>query len=625
MEPSVNGILYLGADSRRWKWRRPSRFQLFLLGSAVLISAAIASATLFVGPFFEQYVLAREQDRMALEVREETEERLTSADFDPLTARASAFHDLLSTLPGVSSITAFDRTGRAVWSSDERQVGRFITDDRYLARALSGEVSSVLQGSEDTVRTYVPILFEGSEGLVGVIQTSRAFTQLVLGIRHTQRLILAVAGAMGLVLYLGLGFLASRASQAERRAINRLETQNRELALIQQFTHSLLASLDPGQLADTMVRSIGTGLGFSRASLCRVNENVELSVIAEWKGAVAGAWTAPGRDVVCEAIGTRRAVVSPATAVVPLFLPSSVPGRGDAGGPPDTYLFVGEPGRPLHARPMLLDIVLDEAAIALAHAGLFTAIREAHEHLAAILAGIADGMVILDRELNVVWMNGVATETYGPRIGLPCFEALGAGRRCEECPAVRTFRSGKVERGIRTERLPDGGVRHVDLVTAPLRDCSGSVRQVLEVARDITELVELEARLRQAAASLEESHDALLVKTRELEAANRALGEAQTQLVEKERLEAAGEVVVGLHHSILNPLAGILGALQFLRQEELTAAQRREAFGQAEAEILRIAQIVRALSSLRRVAGTPYVGKATMLDLERSCREEEPS
>lgn len=621
----MNGTPSLGPGSRRSRWRRLSRFQLFLLGSAVLISAAIASATLLVGPFFERYILAREQDHMALHVTEEAQEHLTLADFDPLTTRAGVFHHLLSTLPAVSGLTGFDRAGRTVWSSDERQIGRLVTDDKYLARALSGEVASVLQGdNEHTVRTYVPVMLPESEGLTGVIQTSKAFTQVVLGIRHTQRLILAVAAAVGLVLYVGLGFLASRASQIERRSITRLEAQNRDLMLIQQFTHSLLAPPDPGQLASRMVQSIGTGLGFSRASLCRVSEKQELSLIADWKGPGAGAWTPPHTDVVREAINTRRAIVSAATAVVPLFVPSNVPGRGDVSRPPSTYLFVGASGQSLHIPPMLFNIMLDEAAIALAHAGLFTAIREAHEHLAAILAGIADRMVILDRELNVVWMNGVATEIYGPRLGLPCVEMPGAGKRCEECPAVRTFRTSKVERGMRAERLPCGGVRHLDLVTAPLLDCSGSVRQVIEVARDITDLVELEERLRQSAVSLEESHGALLIKTRELEAANRALGEAQDRLVEKERLEAAGEVVVGLHHSILNPLAGIFGALQLLKQDELTAAERQEAFGQAEAEIHKIEQIVRGLSSLRRVSGIPYVGKATMLDLERSCREEEP-
>jgi len=623
----VNDVRPPEPDTRRPRWRGLTRFQLFLLGTAVLISAAIVSSGLLIGPFFERHILAHEQDHMALEVVAESRQHLTAADFEPATARAGIFHDLLRTLPGVSSIEAFDRAGRIVWSSDERTIGRTLGDDPYLARALAGEVTSLLDGTtEHTMKTYVPITLPGSAGLTGVILTSKAFTHVILGMRHTQRLILGVAGAMGLLLYLAFGLLAWRASLAERRAIGRLEVQNRELMLIQQFTHSLLSSLDPGQLADQMVKSIGIGLGLSCASLYQVGGSFELRLIADWRAPGAGARTSPGADSVREAIGARRAVVRAATVVAPLFIPSNVPPGVDVSGPPGTYLFVSAFGRHLDIEPVLLDIMLDEASIALAHAGLFAAIQQAHEHLAAVLAGIADRMVILDRELHLVWMNGVATELYGRRkLGTPCFEALGAGECCAECPALRTFRTGKVERGIRTERLPGGAVRHLDLVTAPLLDGSGSVHQVLEVARDITELVELEERLKRSASRLEESHAALLVKTRELQAANEALGRAQAQLVEEERLGAVGEVVVGLHHSILNPLAGILGALQVLKQEGLDSPKREEAFGQAEAEIHKVEQVVRGLSALRRVAGTPYVGKATMLDLERSCREEEPS
>ena len=255
------------------------------------------------------------------------------------------------------------------------------------------------------------------------------------------------------------------------------------------------------------------------------------------------------------------------------------------------------------------------------------AIREAHERLAAIMAGIADRMMIVDRQMRVCWMNTAAVEAHGldaGGAGIPCFQILGAEpEMCQDCPAIRTFLSGQVERGVRVQRLPGGEVRHLDLVTAPLRDASGRVQQVLEVARDITERVELEERLNQSAVRLEESHTALLAKTEELERANQALQEAQVQLVEKERLAAAGQVVVGLHHAILNPLTGILGALQVLKQKELAPAVEVEAFAQAEAEVRQIEEVVRRLSAIRRVTVAAYVGDTTMVDLERSSAEEE--
>ena len=254
-------------------------------------------------------------------------------------------------------------------------------------------------------------------------------------------------------------------------------------------------------------------------------------------------------------------------------------------------------------------------------------VEAAHEQLAAILAGVADRMMIVDRQMRVIWMNAAAAEAVGGNgasLGRLCFQALdGEAEACENCPAVRTFVSGRVERGVRVQRLPGGEVRHLDLVTAPLRDASGQVHQVLEVARDITELVEMEERLKHSATRLEESHAALLAKTEELEETNRALREAQARLVEKERLAAVGEVVVGLHHAILNPLTGILGVLQVLKPEGVAQSERVEALAQAEVEIRKIEELIRRLPALRRAAGTPYVGGTSMLDLDRSSEEQE--
>jgi len=270
------------------------------------------------------------------------------------------------------------------------------------------------------------------------------------------------------------------------------------------------------------------------------------------------------------------------------------------------HLFVGERSQsgadrgPAALRP--LEIMLQEAAIALGNAELFTEISEAHERLAAIMAGVTDQMVILDREMRVVWTNpATAAEVGGSAVGLACFELMGGTpETCQGCPAVRTFNSGTVARGMRARTCPDGKTKYLDLITTPLRDASGRVHQVLEVARDITEMVEMEERLKHS---------------------NQALLGAQSRLVEKERLAAIGQVVVGLHHAILNPLTGILGALQVLKHEDLGQPERAQAVAEAAEEIRKIEALVKRLPDLRRVAETPYVGGTTMVDLERSCSE----
>jgi signal transduction histidine kinase len=138
--------------------------------------------------------------------------------------------------------------------------------------------------------------------------------------------------------------------------------------------------------------------------------------------------------------------------------------------------------------------------------------------------------------------------------------------------------------------------------------------------RAMIRLDEMEQRLKRSAAWLEESNVALLAKTEEVE---RAKQEVQARLVE-ERLAAVNQVVVGLHHSILNPLAGILGTLRVLAQDGITQATRVEALAEAEAEIRKIENLIRRLLQLHRTVATCYVGDITMLDLERSCKEDQP-
>jgi signal transduction histidine kinase len=108
----------------------------------------------------------------------------------------------------------------------------------------------------------------------------------------------------------------------------------------------------------------------------------------------------------------------------------------------------------------------------------------------------------------------------------------------------------------------------------------------------------------------------LLARTEQLEQANAALRSAQAQLVEHERLAAVGELVVGLHDAILNPLSGILGALQVLKADTLGVPERLEALAHAEQASRRIEGVLRRLTTLRRAARTRYVGETTMLDLD---------
>ncbi|MBI3456735.1 MAG: PAS domain-containing protein [Candidatus Rokubacteria bacterium] len=610
-----------------------SRFHGFLLASAVLIGAVVLASGLVVGSLFERHQLRHEEEHTAKVVQTQARQHLVFSDFAPPRPgrEPAGFAAFLRELPEVFRIKVFDRDGRVVWSDEPRLIGLAFPDNPYLARALRGEVATVLEspGRPEhlyersrtyVVEAYVPIVFPGRPELVGVIETYKDAARLVFEIRQAQRQMWGVTGGIGLFLYVTLAFVVWQASRSEQRAIGRLEAQNRELTLIHQFTQSVLQPPDLERLAASVVESTGVGLGLARTALYRVGPGMELTRLARWPAGDPAAPLLP-EALAADAVESRRQVSRGTTVALPIVTEKE-----------PAYVFLAEFTRPVFARDLpglrVLEIMLHETAIALANVELFTAIREAHERLAAILAGIADRMVIVDRQMRVVWLNAVAADAAdaGPEaLGRCCFEVLGAAvEACRECPAARTFLSGKVERGLRAQRLRSGEVRYLDLVTAPLRDGSGQVHQVLEVARDITELVELEERLKQSATRLEKSHMELLAKTGELEQANRALRETQAQLVEKERLAAVGQLVVGLHHAILNPLAGILGALRVLEEDGIAPAAKAEALAQAEAAIHQIEQLIRRLPALRRAAATPYVGETTMLDLEPPRAEVAP-
>jgi signal transduction histidine kinase len=114
---------------------------------------------------------------------------------------------------------------------------------------------------------------------------------------------------------------------------------------------------------------------------------------------------------------------------------------------------------------------------------------------------------------------------------------------------------------------------------------------------------------------LERSRSALVVKATELERSNEALREAQAQLLEMERLAAVREVVVSLHHEVLNPLTGVLGALELLKEKDTVAPHRADMLACAEQAARRIEKLVKGLPNLNRAAKVPYVGNTHMIDL----------
>jgi len=150
-----------------------------------------------------------------------------------------------------------------------------------------------------------------------------------------------------------------------------------------------------------------------------------------------------------------------------------------------------------------------------------------------LLDAIPDSLMLIDRQFRVVWANEAAARVADAPLealaGRYCY-ALGTDRSapCEDCPAQKTFASGKPVSESATGK--DGLVW--DIQTAPLLNESGSVSCVIEVKRDVTEHKKLEAQYLQA-----------------------------------QKMESVGTLAGGVAHDFNNILTAIIGHGQLARMK----------------------------------------------------------
>jgi len=160
-------------------------------------------------------------------------------------------------------------------------------------------------------------------------------------------------------------------------------------------------------------------------------------------------------------------------------------------------------------------------------------VREYYEN---ILAGLVDGIVVVDPKERIMTFSSSAEQMTG-------FKA----RTVQQQPLRNVFADEKklhrlVEKTLATGRghtdssfsfkTCRGEHRDLGLTTSPLLDRDGNPSGVVIVFRDLTRMKSLEERVRQG-----------------------------------ERLASLGVLAAGMAHEIKNPLGGIRGATQLLREE----------------------------------------------------------
>lgn len=185
----------------------------------------------------------------------------------------------------------------------------------------------------------------------------------------------------------------------------------------------------------------------------------------------------------------------------------------------------------------------------------------------ALLDGIPDNLILLSADLKILWVNNAAASVFGKTPSELrneyCYSlCCNMVSPCENCPTLKSFVTGKEE----TAEIAISQDRIWDIRSFPIRDESGTIKNVIELARDITENVNLQA-------------DA--TRTR--------------------HLASLGELAAGVAHEINNPINNIINYAQILCDEFDEEDRDDEIARRIMKDGDRIATIVRSLLSFARI------------------------
>lgn len=113
----------------------------------------------------------------------------------------------------------------------------------------------------------------------------------------------------------------------------------------------------------------------------------------------------------------------------------------------------------------------------------------------------------------------------------------------------------------------------------------------------------------------------ILERVRRNRALQRALAEAEQDLVQAERLAAVGELNVTLHHALNNPLMAAMAETELLLSDPALPGTSRESLTTVRSALERIADTLRRSADVQRTVSVPYGQGQRMLDLDASTGE----
>jgi PAS domain S-box-containing protein len=145
----------------------------------------------------------------------------------------------------------------------------------------------------------------------------------------------------------------------------------------------------------------------------------------------------------------------------------------------------------------------------------FEKLEDEKEKTNSIIAGIGDGISILDTDFKVLYQNQIHKDMVGSHVGEYCYAGYeGKTEVCNGCPIAITFLDGRIHTTERSAQYSHG-TRYYEVTTSPLRDATGNIIAGIEVVRNVTDRKlsqqVLEAERERLAVTLRSIGDAVIV------------------------------------------------------------------------------------------------------------------
>jgi signal transduction histidine kinase len=193
--------------------------------------------------------------------------------------------------------------------------------------------------------------------------------------------------------------------------------------------------------------------------------------------------------------------------------------------------------------------------------------RNLSQQFNTLLDGIPFNLLLLSPELKILWANKAVASLFKKNAsdlaGDYCYSlCCNIISPCENCPTMRSFQTGQEES---SEITTDEG-KIWDIMSFPIKDESGNIKTVIELARDITEKSNLQA-----------------------------------SATRTKHLASIGELAAGVAHEINNPINNIMNYAQILIDEFKDEGRDDSVARRVIKDGDRIATIVRSLLSFARI------------------------